>query len=89
MDLNRRGFLGLLGGAGVGIALEQAIPFGRVWSFPTKIKPIAYDQVFYGRPHLLTVDWVTEETLRALTDQIRFSDRLDVLYGFSGLPEES
>lgn len=30
-------------GAGVaGLALEQAIPFGRVWSFPSKI--VTYDQ---------------------------------------------
>jgi hypothetical protein len=31
--LNRRGFLGMLGG----LALSEAIPFNRVWSFPKNI----------------------------------------------------
>lgn len=35
--MDRRGFLALLGSAVAGIALEQAIPLGRVWSFPKKI----------------------------------------------------
>ena len=35
--MDRRGFLGLLGMGVAGIALEQAIPFNRVWSFPKKI----------------------------------------------------
>lgn len=34
--MNRRGFLGLLAGV-AGIALDQAIPFNRVWSFPSEI----------------------------------------------------
>lgn len=39
--MNRRGFLSLLGtgvvGGVFGIAIDQAIPLGRVWSFPKKI----------------------------------------------------
>lgn len=35
--MNRRSFLGWLGAGVAGIALEKAIPFGRVWSFPKKI----------------------------------------------------
>lgn len=35
--MNRRGFLKLMGGVVGGIALEQAIPLGRVWSFPKRI----------------------------------------------------
>jgi hypothetical protein len=35
--MNRRGFLRSIGLGIGGIALEQAIPLGRVWSFPTKI----------------------------------------------------
>jgi hypothetical protein len=35
--MERRRFLGLLSGILGGIALEQAIPFGRVWSFPKEI----------------------------------------------------
>jgi hypothetical protein len=37
--MNRRGFLGLFTAGVAGIALEQAIPLGRVWSFPSKIVP--------------------------------------------------
>lgn len=36
--MNRRGFLGALGAMISGVVLEQAIPFNRVWSFPTEIK---------------------------------------------------
>jgi hypothetical protein len=35
--VNRRGFFKFLGIGVAGIALEQAIPLGRVWSFPSKI----------------------------------------------------
>jgi hypothetical protein len=35
--MDRRGFLKLFSAGVAGIALEQAIPLGRVWSFPKKI----------------------------------------------------
>lgn len=35
--MDRRGFLKFLGAGVAGIALEQAIPLGRVWSFPSKL----------------------------------------------------
>ena len=35
--MDRRKFLGLFSAGVAGIALEQAIPLGRVWSFPKKI----------------------------------------------------
>ena len=35
--MNRRGFLSLFGMGIAGIAIDQAIPLGRVWSFPKKI----------------------------------------------------
>jgi hypothetical protein len=35
--VNRRGFLKLFGLAVAGVAIDQAIPLGRVWSFPSKI----------------------------------------------------
>lgn len=38
--MNRRGFLKGLGAMVAGIALDQAIPLGRVWSFPKVIKPL-------------------------------------------------
>jgi hypothetical protein len=36
-SIDRRRFLGFLGAGVAGVALEQAIPFGRVWSFPKEI----------------------------------------------------
>lgn len=36
--MDRRGFLKLFGMGVGGVAIGQAIPFGRVWSFPKKIK---------------------------------------------------
>lgn len=36
-NFDRRGFLRLLGGAAMAVAMEEAIPFGRVWSFPSRI----------------------------------------------------
>jgi hypothetical protein len=35
--MNRRGFLKLFSAGVAGIALDQAIPLGRVWSFPKEI----------------------------------------------------
>jgi hypothetical protein len=35
--MNRRGFFKLFSAGVAGIAIEKAIPFGRVWSFPSKI----------------------------------------------------
>lgn len=35
--MNRRGFLASLGMLVGGLALEEAIPFNRVWSFPSKV----------------------------------------------------
>lgn len=36
--MERRNFLKSLGAMIAGVALEQAIPLGRVWSFPKEIK---------------------------------------------------
>lgn len=35
--MNRRGFLKMLGGGVAGIAIAEAEPLGRVWSFPKNI----------------------------------------------------
>ena len=37
LSVNRRSFLGGLVSLVGGLAIEEAIPFGRVWSFPSKI----------------------------------------------------
>lgn len=36
--MNRRHFISALLGAGAGLALEEAIPFNRVWFFPKEIR---------------------------------------------------
>ena len=57
--MNRRNFLSLFSAGVAGIALEQAIPLGRVWSFPKEIV-VPTGNVF------LRTDWITMETLRIL-----------------------
>ena len=47
--VSRRGFIGLFGAAAAGVLLEEAIPFGRVWSFPKNIviakRVLTYDDI--------------------------------------------
>jgi hypothetical protein len=43
--MERRRFLGIFVAGVAGIAIEQAIPFGRVWSFPKEIV-IGFDPAF-------------------------------------------
>ncbi|HZW05391.1 MAG TPA: hypothetical protein VFF58_00655 [Candidatus Nitrosotalea sp.] len=72
--MERRRFLQLLGLGVGGIALEQAIPLGRVWSFPKEIviaRPATVRFVRVWNPY-----------------RSMMVSRLDVLYGWSGLPEE-
>ncbi len=57
--MNRRNFLSLFSAGVAGIALEQAIPLGRVWSFPKEIVIPEYN-VF------LEPGWISLETLRIL-----------------------
>jgi hypothetical protein len=74
--VDRRRFLELLGIGGVGIALEQAIPFGRVWSFPKEI--VIAQQV-------LPIPFVTQQCLNVLeqnlgtyfflSDRFRFEEK--------------
>lgn len=69
--MNRRGFLGLLGATIAGIAVEQAIPFGRVWSFPKEIiVPTVYPEI---EPFLST-QWISMETLRLLKNNLRMPE---------------
>lgn len=50
--MNRRGFLKALGVGVAGIALKEAIPFNRVWSFPKNIviaDPLCAPTSLYGK----------------------------------------
>jgi hypothetical protein len=65
--MERRGFLKLFGAGLAGIALGDAIPFGRVWSFPKNIiipKPATL---------LLITEWISHESLRLLQNSIDYS----------------
>lgn len=87
--MNRRSFLGLLGMTIGGVALEQAIPNGRVWSFPSEIKIVPINS-------LLTVEEITAECLQISRryikfynlDESAFRSRLDILHGFGQLETE-
>lgn len=49
--MNRRSFFKLFGAGAATLALSEAIPFGRVWSFPSKIvvpKVVAVDLACYS-----------------------------------------
>lgn len=67
--------MGLVGG----VAVEQAVPFGRVWSFPTEIKIAAAEETaaiaapFVGNT-LLTTAFITREHLEVLRRNLRFTD---------------
>jgi hypothetical protein len=50
--------MGLLSGAVAGLALDQAIPLNRVWSFP---KEIVVPEVALSGNNFLSVDWIIEE----------------------------
>ena len=69
--MERRNFLKLFTGAVAGIALEQAIPFNRVWSFPKKI-------VYAG------VDFGLEPDFTVVTLYQMF--REDDIVSFAGIP---
>jgi hypothetical protein len=80
--LSRRGFLSGLTALVGGIALEQAIPFGRVWSFPSKIVipqgiALNLEQVNEAHPvlyqpknELLTIGMITAESLKVLEENL-------------------
>jgi hypothetical protein len=66
--MDRRKFLSLLGLGVGGVAVSQAIPFGRVWSFPQKIFVASPTHVRFVRGFDVT--------------RSRMCLRLDVLYGW-------
>jgi hypothetical protein len=65
--MDRRRFLSLLGIGVAGVALDQAIPLGRVWSFPKEIVIAPRGNIF------LTTEWTTMETLRMLKREFGYT----------------
>ena len=71
--MDRRGFLNLLGAGVAGIALDQAIPFNRAWSFPSKI--VIPEKGILGRAS--GFEWDSEVNVGSLT-QIRVPARFEI-----------
>jgi hypothetical protein len=79
--VNRRHFLGLFGLGVAGIALDQAIPFNRVWSFPKEIKIAFFPPVMFGggEPEYLVLE--LEQFAHAIPEVMQSDKRLyDFLY---------
>lgn len=74
--MDRRNFFKLFTAGIAGLALKEAIPFGRVWSFPSSI--------ISSKNVLLTDEQITRECLSLLKDNLRCY----VLYGFRSLYPE-
>ena len=75
--MDRRGFLKFFSAGVAGIALEQAIPLGRVWSFPKKI---VIPNVF------LKTEWITEESLRILKRNLQLRFEIGDIVTFAKWP---
>jgi hypothetical protein len=76
--MNRRNFLSLVSAGIAGIALDQAIPLGRVWSFPNFLarwrKPgiiIPPPEIYATGNTFLNVDWISMEALRTLRNNLQ------------------
>lgn len=65
--MNRRGFLGLFGAAIGGIVLEQAIPLGRVWSFPSNVIIAPSSGKFF------TMTMISQQMLEMLRQNLKFT----------------
>lgn len=66
--MERRRFLGLFAAGVAGVALDQAIPFNRVWSFPKNIVV----------PNFVGIDLALGSDLTRFTKWTRSCDRLEV-----------
>ena len=72
--MNRRNFLSLFSAGVAGIALEQAIPLGRVWSFPKEIVIAEPANEFLETSH------ITENALRILKSNLTYLTQFDYSY---------
>jgi hypothetical protein len=81
--MNRRNFLSLFSAGVVGIALEQAIPLGRVWSFPKEIV-ISHFGVDIGVGDSITVNEVWRKVRNSMPERWIVSRKIsDHLYEVS------
>lgn len=88
--MNRRSFLRSLGAAVAGIALGEAIPFNRVWSFPSKIVVPVAGEVIVGTTNFgpfLTIPMITQECLRILKENLKFTEYTSVGQQICSMPQ--
>lgn len=74
--MNRRGFLAGLGALVGGLALEEAIPLGRVWSFPSQIVVPKYEELVgngLGLCNYMNAVYYDKAALDALRACFKFS----------------
>src|SRR5690242_18446283 len=76
--MDRRGFLKLFGAGVAGIALEQAIPLGRVWSFPKDLKIRGHIRGCEWFDEKLTIDYWHRPFKVGTTIRIRMPQRFIV-----------
>ena len=69
--MDRRGFLKLFSAGIAGIALTEAIPLGRVWSFPSAI---IIPEIVAPELPFLTTEWISMETLRILKNNLKIAE---------------
>lgn len=94
--MDRRGFLRSIGLGIGGIALEQAIPLGRVWSFPKKIVvPVRLDSridellLRYWLPHtkrMLEQDVILYDAFRRGGMRVRSVDTANRIVTLDSIP---
>lgn len=77
--MDRRNFFRLFGAGVAGVALEQAIPFGRVWSFPTTIV-LPERELAHALPLTLISPEALEALRRNLTIKWPDTDSLFAIY---------
>lgn len=75
MQLDRRNFLRGLGALVGGVALEQAIPFNRVWSFPSKVVikphvPLDAPAAIFDKISLATLQATQKYIIPMLADNV-------------------
>ena len=75
--MNRRSFLRFLPAAVGGLALAEAIPFNRVWSFPSKI-------VLSKPKYEVGVDYAFDQDIAAIIVREIRTGRLEVFHMVSG-----
>jgi hypothetical protein len=76
--MERRRFITLLGAGIAGFALEQAIPLGRVWSFPKKIVVPQYVTIDGVLGRCWGFEWSDDVTLVGTTEPFRVPQRFVV-----------